>query len=75
MAAHPPLARGGHLVDVTPRVDLPVGEGVAMRPMVFLTGTYDGVPVAPVNNATLLASPSERRRWDAGRDSEWGKAG
>jgi len=43
--------------------------------MVFLTGTYDGVPVAPVNNATLLASPSERRRWDAGRDSEWGKAG
>jgi len=62
-------------VGVTPRVDLPVGEGAVMRPMIFLTGTYDGVPVAPVNNATLLASPAERRRWEAGRDSVWGKAG
>jgi len=59
---------------VTPRVDLPVGQGGVMRPMVGVNGEYAGVPLAAVNNATLLGSAAARAAWAAGRGGVLGMA-
>lgn len=59
---------------VTPRVDLPVGVGFQTRPLLGINYEYDGVPLAVENNATVLASRSARRRWEAGRGGVLGVA-
>lgn len=59
---------------VRPVVDLPVGEGLLARSVGRVVGAYDGVPLAAVNNATLLADPATLRRWRAGRGGPLGAA-
>jgi len=59
---------------VTPRVDLPVGQGAVLRPMVGVSGEYTGVPLAAVNNATELGSAAARAAWAAGRGGVLGMA-
>ena len=53
---------------VVPRVDLPVGEGATIRSFCGVGGEDTGVPLARVNNATLLASAASRRDWEGCRD-------
>lgn len=52
---------------IQPRVDLPVGERVQARALGIVVGTYTGVPLAPINNATALALPATLAQWRAGR--------
>ena len=61
-------------VGVAPTLNLPVGEGVVLRPLMTLDGTYTGVPLAPVNNASLLSSATARDRWTGGRGGVLGAA-
>jgi len=49
---------------VVPRVDLPVGEGATTRSFTGVGGEYSGVPLARVNNETLLTSAVSRRDWE-----------
>lgn len=55
-------------------VDLPVGEGVLAVSVDLVVGAYDGVPLAVVNSATLLADPATLRRWRAGGGGPLGVA-
>ncbi|GAB0491003.1 hypothetical protein MMPV_002246 [Pyropia vietnamensis] len=59
---------------VTPRVDLPVGKRFTTRPLVGITHRYSGVPLAVENNASVLADPAARQRWDTGRGGVYGVA-
>lgn len=59
---------------VTPRVDLPVGMRFTTRPLVSITHRYSGVPLAVENNASALADPAARQRWEAGRGGVYGVA-
>lgn len=59
---------------VTPVVDLPVGEGILVRSLGVVTGAYDGVPLAPINNVSLLNDPETLRSWQAGRGGLLGAA-
>lgn len=59
---------------VTPRVDLPVGERFQTRPFLGVVSEYAGVPLAAGNNASVVAAPATRRRWEAGRGGVLGVA-
>jgi len=60
---------------VTPTVTLPaVGARMQTRPFAQATATYSGVPLAPANNATLLADPATVEQWRAGRGGVLGVA-
>lgn len=48
-------------------VDLPVGTRMQTRPFGQVNATYSGVPLAAVNNVTLLRSAASLREWRAGR--------
>jgi len=60
---------------VTPTVSLPaVGARMQTRPYAEATATYSGVPLAPANNASLLADPATLAQWRAGRGGVLGVA-
>lgn len=47
--------------------DLPVGVRMQTRPIGAVAAVYAGVPLAAVNNGTLLNSPATLAAWRAGR--------
>lgn len=61
---------------VPPRVDLPVGEQFATRPLVGVTHSYAGgtARLAVENNGSVVASAAARRAWEAGRGGVLGVA-
>lgn len=48
-------------------VDLPVGTRMQTRPYGQVDAEYGGLPLAKVNNVTLLRSPEAFAQWRAGR--------
>lgn len=56
------------------RVALPVGARTQARAFVGVVSRYDGVPLEPSNNSTLLESPASREQWERGRGGVLGIA-
>lgn len=58
---------------IEPKVELGVGERTQGRGFVPVVSQYTGVPLEPANDADLVNSPEQRRRWEEGRSSVLGQ--
>lgn len=59
---------------VKSQVSLPVGQTVQGRVVVPIEADYNGVPLAPSMNSTILFSPKSRRMFDKGLGGPWSQA-